>query len=62
MMVRDAVCGMMVSEQHAGDKKLTTTFGGKTYAFCSKTCKKKFEQNPQGFVQQSQVPAHRSTA
>jgi YHS domain-containing protein len=49
-MVKDVVCGMMVSEQHASEKGLTAQHQGTTYFFCSKPCRKKFNQNPQQFA------------
>ena len=47
---KDVVCGMTVNEQHAMDKGLTAQHGGNTYYFCSKNCRKKFNQNPQQFT------------
>ena len=32
------------------DKTPRTTFGGKDYFFCSDTCKKAFEKNPQKYA------------
>jgi len=43
MKVKDPVCGMTVEEK---DSKATCTYDGKTYHFCSDTCKKKFEKDP----------------
>lgn len=59
-MTKDVVCGMNVSEQHAQDKGLTAQVNGKTYYFCSKTCKKKFNQNTQQFA--GAQPARSPTA
>ena len=49
-MVKDVVCGMQVSEEHAKEKKLVNVFDGREYFFCSKVCLKKFSKNPQAFV------------
>lgn len=48
-MQTDPVCGMQVDEQNAKDQ---TTFQGKTFYFCSKTCKQQFDQNPQRYAAQ----------
>jgi YHS domain-containing protein len=50
IMAKDVVCGMTVNEQHATEKGLTAAYGGSTYFFCSKQCRKKFNQNPQQFA------------
>lgn len=39
----DPVCGMTVDEQKA---PATATYDGKTYYFCSRICKTKFELSP----------------
>ncbi|MFI5304701.1 MAG: YHS domain-containing protein [Nitrospiria bacterium] len=48
-MVKDPVCGMQVDE-----KKVTGTsnYKGKTYYFCSVSCKEKFETKPENFIKQ----------
>ena len=46
-MNKDVVCGMQVSEQHARERAMTANYHGVMYYFCSKTCRKKFNQNPQ---------------
>jgi len=38
---------MMVDEKNA---KFKTVIGGKAYYFCSESCKKQFEKNPNKFV------------
>jgi YHS domain-containing protein len=38
----DSVCGMVVSASSA----ITATFEGKTYHFCSDSCRKRFEASP----------------
>jgi YHS domain-containing protein len=50
---------MNISEQHAEEKGLTSQANGKTYYFCSKSCKKKFNQNPQQFTG-AQQPGQKS--
>lgn len=42
-MERDVVCGMQVEPAKAAG---TSEYKGKTYYFCSKTCKTKFDTNP----------------
>lgn len=46
-MAKDLVCGMEVDEKHA---KLKTSYKGKTYYFCSPSCKSTFEKNPEKHV------------
>ncbi len=56
-MPRDPVCGMEVSpSQAAGSSK----YKGKTYYFCSPSCKKKFDADPTRFLRpKPQAPAIR---
>ena len=42
-MKKDPVCGMSVDPDEAEE---TTTYQGKTYYFCSKGCKTKFDADP----------------
>jgi Cu+-exporting ATPase len=46
-MERDVVCGMQVDPAKAAG---TSEHDGKTYYFCSKTCKTTFDANPAQFV------------
>jgi YHS domain-containing protein len=46
-MEKDVVCGMQVDPNKAAG---TSVYGGKTYYFCSKACKTKFDSNPTQFV------------
>jgi len=41
-MARDPVCGMTVDD----GSRLGSTLAGKTYLFCSPTCKAKFDKEP----------------
>jgi YHS domain-containing protein len=43
IMEKDVVCGMQVDPAKAAG---TSDFNGKTYYFCSKGCKAKFDANP----------------
>ena len=43
----DPVCGMKVDDQKAAAQ---STRKGKTYYFCSQSCKSKFEQNPKQYA------------
>ena len=46
-MVEDPVCGMRIeSEEAAG----TIEYGGKTYYFCSASCKAQFDRSPSRFA------------
>jgi P-type Cu+ transporter len=42
-MERDVVCGMQVDPARAAGK---SEYQGKTYYFCSTSCKTKFDANP----------------
>ena len=48
-MAKDPVCGMNVDEKTA---KLKSEYQGKTYYFCSKICKSKFDKEPSKYVRQ----------
>ena len=39
----DPVCGMTVDRDHAVG---VSTYGGRTFVFCSADCQKRFEQSP----------------
>jgi len=41
-MEKDPVCSMNVDEKKAA---ATSTYKGKTYYFCAKVCKEKFDKN-----------------
>ena len=41
------VCSMEVEEKKA---RGTSSFKGKTYYFCSKACKKNFDESPEEFI------------
>ncbi len=49
-MTRDPVCGMDVDENKA---QLRSEHTGKTYYFCSQSCKEVFEKNPRRFVDEN---------
>jgi len=46
-MEKDLVCGMQVDPAKAAG---TSEYNGKTYYFCSKGCKTKFDGNPGQYV------------
>ena len=46
-MERDVVCGMQVDPANAAGK---SDYNGKTYYFCSKACKTKFDANPSQYA------------
>ena len=45
---RDPVCGMMVDPRHPPAK---TDYKGKTYYFCSREDKERFDKNPAKYIQ-----------
>jgi YHS domain-containing protein len=49
-MAKDLVCGMNVDEKTA---ILKSEYAGKTYYFCSQSCKEVFEKNPKRFAEDS---------
>ncbi len=46
-MERDVVCGMQVEPAKAAG---TSGYNGKTYYFCSNSCKARFDANPSQFA------------
>jgi len=50
-MVKDPVCGMNVDEKTG---TLKSEYMGKTYYFCSQSCKEVFEKNPKRFAEDSE--------
>ncbi|MGQ9569586.1 MAG: YHS domain-containing protein [Thermodesulfovibrionales bacterium] len=46
-MVKDPVCNMTVDEKKAVAKSV---YKGKTYYFCAKVCKEKFDKEPERFI------------
>ena len=42
-MEKDVVCGMQIDPAKAAG---TSIYNGKTFYFCSKSCKTKFDSNP----------------
>ena len=46
-MAKDPVCKMDVSEEKASEK---TEYKGKTYYFCAKGCKERFEKDPEKYI------------
>ena len=46
-MERDVVCGMQVDPAKAA---ATSEYNGKTYYFCAKVCKTKFDSDPAKYV------------
>jgi len=47
VMERDVVCGMNVDPAKAA---ATSEYNGKTYYFCAKACKNKFDAEPQKYA------------
>jgi Cu+-exporting ATPase len=48
MKVKDPVCGMTIEDKDAAG---TSTYRGKTYFFCSTSCKEKFDKNPGAYAE-----------
>ncbi len=46
-MAKDVVCGMSVNEKAAAGK---SAHKGKTFYFCSSSCKSQFDKNPAKFA------------
>jgi Cu+-exporting ATPase len=46
-MEKDVVCGMQIDKAKAAG---TSQYEGKTYYFCSTSCKAKFDANPKQYV------------
>lgn len=46
-MTKDPVCQMNVDEQKA---EATSTYQGRTYYFCSKVCKERFDREPEKYI------------
>ena len=47
MTVRDPVCSMELEER---DVRFTSEYHSRTYSFCSLSCKKKFDANPEMYL------------
>ena len=46
-MAKDPICGMKVDEKNA---KYKSEYKGKTYYFCSPSCKEDFDKNPEKYL------------
>ena len=46
-MAKDPICGMDVDEKKPAG---TSSYKGKTYYFCAKACKEKFDKSPERFI------------
>jgi len=46
-MAKDLVCGMEIKEEEAAASSL---YEGKKYYFCTKSCKQKFDENPEKYI------------
>lgn len=46
-MVKDPVCGMDVDEKKAA---ATSIYRGRTYYFCTRACKRAFEEEPEKYI------------
>jgi YHS domain-containing protein len=48
VMAKDPVCGMNVNEKEAAG---TAVYKGKTYYFCSDSCRLRFVKDPENYVE-----------
>ncbi|MEK7871056.1 MAG: YHS domain-containing protein [Nitrospirota bacterium] len=48
-MAKDPICGMDVDEKNA---PATSNYKGKTYYFCVKACKERFDKSPEKFIKE----------
>lgn len=46
-MAKDPVCNMNVDEKKAA---ATSVYKGKTYYFCAKGCKERFDKDPEKYI------------
>jgi len=46
-MAKDPVCGMQIDEKQAAGK---SEYQGKTYYFCSPSCKQRFDHEPDRYA------------
>lgn len=46
-MAKDPVCNMNVDEKKAA---ATSVYNGRTYYFCAKGCKERFDKNPEKYT------------
>jgi YHS domain-containing protein len=51
-VAKDPVCNMSVDEKKAA---ATSVYKGKTYYFCAKVCKEKFDKEPEKFAGKEKV-------
>jgi Cu+-exporting ATPase len=58
MGAKDPVCGMTVDPSKAAG---ISEFHGKTYYFCSKSCKERFDRTPETFVELKAPAAQKGT-
>ncbi|MBI4710580.1 MAG: YHS domain-containing protein [Nitrospirae bacterium] len=54
-MAQDPVCKMNVDEKKAAG---TSSYKGKTYYFCEKSCKEKFDKEPEKYAGGSSCGCH----
>ena len=55
---RDPVCNMDIDSKNAAGQ---SDYKGETYHFCSKSCKSKFDKNPQQYAKQRGQGAGKSS-
>jgi YHS domain-containing protein len=46
-MVLDPICLMEIDERNA---RFKTVYNGQTFYFCDKSCKQKFEEEPEKYI------------
>jgi Cu+-exporting ATPase len=55
--LKDPVCGMEVSYETA---QARSEYDGRTFYFCSMSCKEDFDRDPEKYVTQDQTAHHNS--
>jgi Cu+-exporting ATPase len=53
MTVIDPICKMQIDENTAAGK---SAYNGKTFYFCAISCKRKFDNNPEKYSSQDNLP------
>jgi len=51
----DTVCGMPIPVKNSKAEGLTSEYEGKTYYFCSKECKGRFDKSPSNFIHRDEA-------
>jgi len=55
-MAKDVVCGMNVEDEQARSRGLVSDAQGRSYYFCSESCKRRFDGEPSKYAAQASEP------